>query len=566
MGEEKIDEIRELIYEESLKKFPINVKENNLTITHPELAKEWDYEKNYEEWVKDSKHPRSPEEVKAGSDKRAWWCCQMGHHHKSIIKNRSKSGFCPICTKEMKTSFPEQAIYYYFSKVTFVKNRYNELGKEIDIYLPNLKIGIEYNGAYYHKDKERDKKKIEYFKQKGIRIISIIESNENLLNDDIIEYVYNKNLEWVIYELFKLINIKAPNINIELDKIDIYNQYILSVKQNSLKNKYPSVANDWHPTKNKNLTPDMFLPYSSKKVWWKCNNHHEWQAKIGDRINSNCPYCSNKKILKGYNDLSTLNPDLAKEWHPIKNGILTPEMVSSGSEKNVWWMCSSKHEWCEKIYNRSNGRNCPYCSGHRVLKGFNDLVTTHPHLIKEWYYINNNILPEEVSAGSSKVVWWKCSNEHIWSTSICNRTQGTKCPKCETIKRSKAINQYDLNGKYIKSYNSIADAQKENNNCAHICAVCQRKRKTAGNFIWRYASDCSDLPIPEEISVEITEIQEENIDENTILEEIKGEITEEPTETSSSVEMPEGKSEFHQEFPNNIKLIDIKSMKKVHKK
>lgn len=38
------------------------------------------------------------------------------------------------------------------------------------------------------------------------------------------------------------------------------------------------------------------------------------------------------------NSLKRTNPDIAKEWHPTKNGDLTPEMVTSGSSRIVWWM------------------------------------------------------------------------------------------------------------------------------------------------------------------------------------------------------------------------------------
>ncbi|MBQ8623595.1 MAG: zinc-ribbon domain-containing protein [Oscillospiraceae bacterium] len=74
-----------------------------------------------------------------------------------------------------------------------------------------------------------------------------------------------------------------------------------------------------------------------------------------------CPYCSGKKILSGYNDLATTNPNLATEWHPDKNGVLLPTMVSPGSHKKVWWLCKKGHEWQASIENRSKGSSCPIC-------------------------------------------------------------------------------------------------------------------------------------------------------------------------------------------------------------
>jgi len=61
--------------------------------------------------------------------------------------------------------------------------------------------------------------------------------------------------------------------------------------------------------------------------------------------------------------LQVINPKLSKEWHPTKNGVLTPEDVTPYSNKKVWWVCEKKHEWSVAICNRNRGTGCPYCSG-----------------------------------------------------------------------------------------------------------------------------------------------------------------------------------------------------------
>jgi hypothetical protein len=105
------------------------------------------------------------------------------------------------------------------------------------------------------------------------------------------------------------------------------------------------------------------MPNSHKKVWWKCSKGHEWQAIIKDRNSGKgCPYCSGKKVLKGYNDLQSVNPILAKEWNYDKNDGLTPADVTPNSGKKVWWKCSKGHEWQATIYHRNNGRGCPVCA------------------------------------------------------------------------------------------------------------------------------------------------------------------------------------------------------------
>lgn len=136
---------------------------------------------------------------------------------------------------------------------------------------------------------------------------------------------------------------------------------------NGLASDNPTLAAEWHPTKNGELTPEQVTAATSKKVWWLGSCGHEWQASPNQRNSKsrkhNCPYCSNQKILIGFNDMATTNPELAKEWHPTKNGELLPKMIGAGSHKKVWWQCFLGHEWQAIIQSRSLGHNCPVCSG-----------------------------------------------------------------------------------------------------------------------------------------------------------------------------------------------------------
>lgn len=87
---------------------------------------------------------------------------------------------------------------------------------------------------------------------------------------------------------------------------------------------------------------------------------------IASRANgTGCPYCTNKKVLAGFNDLATVEPRIAAEWHPTLNGSLTPEMVTAGSRKKVWWECPLGHVWKAAIYSRTGKKKCgcPVCAG-----------------------------------------------------------------------------------------------------------------------------------------------------------------------------------------------------------
>ena len=202
--------------------------------------------------------------------------------------------------------------------------------------------------------------------------------------------------------------------------------------ENDLQTINPTLAKEWNYERNNGLTPMDVLPNSGKKVWWKCIEGHEWQATISDRNSGHgCPYCAGKKALKGYNDLQTINPTLAKEWNYENNNGLTPMDVMPNSDKKVWWKCSKGHEWQATIVHRNNGSGCPYCSGRYAVKGYNDLQTVNPSLSKEWdYEKNNGLTPLDVMPNSVKKVWWKCSKGHEWQATIDSRNRGNGCPYC----------------------------------------------------------------------------------------------------------------------------------------
>ena len=191
--------------------------------------------------------------------------------------------------------------------------------------------------------------------------------------------------------------------------------------------------------KNGNLKPVNITANSGKKVWWKCDKGHEWQATIASRNRGNsCPYCSGRYATKGKNDLVTINPKLAKEWNYERNIGLKPEKFTANSHKKVWWKCDKGHEWQATIASRNNGRGCPYCSGKFVVKGETDLATVNPKLAKEWNYEKNADLNQEnVAPNSDRRVWWKCDKGHEWQATISNRNKGSGCPICYRFSRLK---------------------------------------------------------------------------------------------------------------------------------
>lgn len=219
---------------------------------------------------------------------------------------------------------------------------------------------------------------------------------------------------------------------------------------------------EWHPTKNGGLKPSDVSFGSGKKVWWylpyddiKTGKHFifEWETTLVNRIKgARCPYLCGQQVYQGFNDLETYCKQngkeyLLKEWHPFKNGNLKPSNITVNSGKKVWWLLSyddirtKKHfnfEWENAVGNRVKGEDCPYLSGRKVYKGFNDLATLYPQISKEWHPTKNGCLkPSDVTAGSEKKVWWYLpyddnkTGKHFnfeWEATIASRVQGNGCP------------------------------------------------------------------------------------------------------------------------------------------
>jgi hypothetical protein len=286
---------------------------------------------------------------------------------------------------------------------------------------------------------EKDLDKNSICEKAGIRLYRIREELPSL-NSTSLDYVVRKDqkdLSKVLREV--LVKILGTNVDIDVkrDAIEIENLREHLEKENSILFSNPELVIEWNYEKNGNLKPEHFTANSGKKVWWKCDKGHEWEATVRGRNKGHgCPYCSGQKVLKGYNDLQTSNPNLANEWNHQKNIDLKPDMISANSGKKVWWKCDKGHEWQAVIYNMNKGSGCPHCAGQRLVRGLNDLQTVNPTLAKEWHYEKNNeLIPDAVFPNSGKKVWWKCDKGHEWQATIASRNYGRGCPICAKKKQ-----------------------------------------------------------------------------------------------------------------------------------
>ena len=202
----------------------------------------------------------------------------------------------------------------------------------------------------------------------------------------------------------------------------------------------PDIAEQWHPTKNGELTADNIVAGSNKPGWWKCpeGDDHEWEAVIASRALSGrgCPICINQKIVNS-NCLATTHPEIAKQWHPKLNHPITPKETTKGRTDKYWWKCNKgdDHIWETSPNSRirkDSNTGCPICAGKKVVKS-NCLAATHPEIAKQWHptlNIGDNV--NNITSGSGNLIWWKCDKDvnHEWQTSVAHRVNGTECPFC----------------------------------------------------------------------------------------------------------------------------------------
>lgn len=278
------------------KRNSLNAAETNSFVeNYPDIAKEWDYEKNVDLNIK---------EYSAKSNIKVWWKCSFcGNNWQATINKRTTGRGCPNCSMA-GTSFSEQAVLFYVKKLySDAISRYNDFGMELDIYIPSIKTAIEYDGIYYHNSKqaiEKENKKDELCKEKGIRLIRIrdpkLPDTKDALRIDCKD-IQGKHLNSAIEELLKYLDPKSNIVvDIEKDGIKIKSRFRQTLKKNSIAKVKPELLEEWDYEKNMNINPES-VSYGSKiKYWWKCKTcGYSWQTDPSHRVHGRgCPKCAHK--------------------------------------------------------------------------------------------------------------------------------------------------------------------------------------------------------------------------------------------------------------------------------
>jgi len=354
---------------------------NDLATTHPDLIKEWDYERNGE---------LTPDKVLYGTAKKVYWKCPEGHSYRATINHRSgiNGTCCPKCNAGRQTSFAEQAFFYYIQKVfPDAINRYTEIfsnSMELDIYIPSIKLGIEYDGEAWHKKdkRERERKKYAICKANGIRLLRIIEKKPESFDytadetfsmpNPIYEHKY---LEQAIRLLLDRID-PASNmltrrdpwhfhsdvdVNIHRDENEI-RSYMTKLRSGSLQELYPDIAAEWHYERNGTVTPDKIKPGSDYKAAWLCSVcGNIYRSAVGHRTSKNptgCPLCGVEKATaakrKAVKMIDLETGDIIKVFKSISEASRQMH-ISSGNISAV----------CRKIRPQASGYGWQYVNNSK---------------------------------------------------------------------------------------------------------------------------------------------------------------------------------------------------------
>ncbi len=446
---------------------------NDFATIYPDIAKEWHPTKNGD---------LLPSEISKKNGRKVWWLCKYGHEWQATPHDRADGTGCPYCSRRRLTSFAEQAIFFYIRKLyPDAVNRYREIfdnGMELDIFIPSIRFAVEFDGASWHRSEDshrREKLKYNICRENKITLVRVKESTGEQWKDvaDVVYTIKKKSLQDLQPVIQAILDVIDPASNmwtrktaqsihstitadIERDANEI-REYLTPIP-NSLADLRPDLVAEWHPTKNGNLKPELFGINSNDSIWWKCSKcEHEWKTTIihrGGKRNSGCPECAKaqkgktftKRRVTERGSLAEKNPALAAEWHPTKNGSLTPYDITEKRFANVWWLCPKcGHEWEASPNSRSSGIGCPCCSGRVPKVGVNDFLTLYPELAKEWNYEKNGDLrPEHFLPKSGRKVWWRCKIcGHEWKSEIRSRTNGHGCPN---FRNHPKAGQFSLDG------------------------------------------------------------------------------------------------------------------------
>lgn len=403
------------------------IKISDLIKKEKNLIEMWNYEKNKNIDV---------EKITSGSNKKVWWKCNKGHEWAARVCNMSKSMNCPYCNSrkilkgcnDLATLFPKLAKEWDYNKNKKDPSNYSKSAEDKVWWIcPNghsyiCRIDTRARGV---ECPICDDKQILIGFNDIITLYPIIDEYWNYDKNKVKPWKLKKSDPNSYYWKCKICGYewqtKIGHIIRDFNGCRICNKSINLDYSKKVSNS--KLEKEWDYKKNINLKPEKVSINSREKAWWICPNGHSYSARISSRnYGSGCPYCSNQKVLSGYNDLATKKRCSKQEWNYKKNKDLNPDQIYFRSEKQAYFICPNGHEYKMKVRDYYNGNNCPICTNRIIREGINDFASFDKRLLSEWNYKKNEIKPTEISTKSTKKVWWIGECGHEWQATIYSRT------------------------------------------------------------------------------------------------------------------------------------------------
>jgi hypothetical protein len=339
------------------------------------LIKEWDYIRN---------KGISPSDIPLNYENKVWWLCNRGHSYESTPKKRMQGRGCSRCNRNY--SFLEVCTYIKLSKLFVTHFQYNLINKKtLDILIENINgetVAIEMDSYMWHKGKkEKDLAKNLICFENNYRLIRIRDKRLEPLNDS-----------------------SCSSIVLNYDKND--NCYT------SVERAICFIINEINGILHTEIPTDFSYDMYLEALEFKFTKH------------------VSKSLVE-------VNPAIANQWHPQKNGILKVINFPAHSRVTVWWLCEKGHEWQQSIGSRVGLKGCGICSGQTVIPE-TSVASTHSWIIDIWNNEKNRKPPTEIGAGSSQYVHvrYLCGHEEynklyriLEKNSVCKECEFTKS-KC----------------------------------------------------------------------------------------------------------------------------------------
>ncbi|MFE5896902.1 zinc-ribbon domain-containing protein [Streptomyces sp. NPDC056488] len=356
---------------------------NDLATRCPDIAAQWHPTRNGE---------LTAHQVPYGARRNVWWRCVRGHEWKAMVFKRSAGSACDRCAligvSEVELrAFTElqHVLEGHLSPLRRDVRLNASTGQRLRVDMILGEVAVEYDGSYWHRGKDdRDREKTNRLRQAGYHVIRVREHPLELTGPcdtaapraanafDVAAAVLGKMLADALLSTAAAQqaarNYIAAGLPVAQEKAD---RTVNALRRReygpaSLAEQFPLIAAQWHPRLNGELSPRHVTAGSGKKVWWLCGAGHAWQAAVDQRVGrgTGCGFCSRRYATKG-TSLAARRPDLAAQWHPTRNGTLSPEEVIPHSRQMVWWLCAAGHAAEDIVANRTKGMVCQHCPHSR---------------------------------------------------------------------------------------------------------------------------------------------------------------------------------------------------------